>query len=74
MRHQLLEAIQTNCKYFFKNVKRHATVTAAIGPLVAADGEIISDPQQICQTLRNQYKKVFSQPKERHRIDDSEIF
>ncbi|KAK4319404.1 hypothetical protein Pmani_009655 [Petrolisthes manimaculis] len=69
-----VKAIQKNYKYFFKYVKKQATVKAAIGPLVATDGEVISDPQQICQTLRSQYEKVFSQPKESHRIDDPEFF
>ncbi|KAK4325457.1 hypothetical protein Pmani_003908 [Petrolisthes manimaculis] len=69
-----VKTIQKNYKYFFKYVKKQATVKASTGPLVAADGEVISDPQQICQTLRSHYEKVFSQPKEWHRIDDPEFF
>ena len=54
-------SIKLNYKYFFKYVQKKGQVRTAIGPLMVGD-RLTSDPEEICEELREQYESVFSIP------------
>ena len=56
-----VDMIKLNPKYFFNYVKRKGQVKTSIGPLLVGN-RLTSDPEEICEDLRQQYESVFSTP------------
>ena len=58
------DAIKSNSKFFFSYAKSLSRVKTGIGPLIDTAKNIISCPQKMANLLAEQYKSVFSCPKE----------
>ena len=54
-------SIKLNYKYFFKYAQKKGQVRTTIGPLLVGD-RLTSDPEEMCEELREQYESVFSVP------------
>lgn len=63
-----IDAIKLNSKFFFKYADKKKTMRAGIGPL-KKDGQLVSDPAEMSELLREHYETVFSAPLEEE-IDD----
>ena len=58
------EAIKDNFKYFFNYANKKRKVKSSVGPLQdALTKEMITDPQEMAESLADQYSAVFSTPK-----------
>jgi len=68
-----VSAIKTNPKYFYSYAKNKATIRAKIGPLVQ-DGNSVSEPRDIAETLNKQYQSAFSTPSTSHRVENVSNF
>ena len=62
MEGRAVEAIRVNPKYFYKYAKKHSSVRANIGPLINAVGEVVGEPYDMAELLRQQYESVYSSP------------
>ena len=56
-----VENIKVNSKYFFSFARKHQVVKGGIGPL-KLNSELITEPNEICEALSNQYSSVYSTP------------
>ena len=68
-----ISCIKENPKYFYKYASNKSKVKTPIGPLMI-DGILTDDNLKICDELRLQYEKVFSQPLLTNIISDSSTF
>ena len=66
-------AIRRNPSYFYKYVKTRSTVKPSVGPLLS-NGQLVSSPSEVSQTLSCQYQSVFSTPKESSAVEDTREF
>ena len=70
-----ISKIKKNPRFFYSYAKKFSKTKCEIGPFIDEKGETITDPIQTSETLRKQYEKVFSDPKDSMKIDNpSEFF
>ena len=70
-----IASIKKNSKYFFTYAKRYSKAPASIGPLTNSQGNLTTDPKEICELLREQYESVFSTPLSHSKVNDpSKLF
>lgn len=68
-----IDKISENSKYFFSYANQKRSQHSKIGPLIK-DGEIINNPEDIAESLQNQFCSVFSDPDENQHINNIEEF
>ena len=71
--HHAVASIKKNSKYFYSYVRKYSRVFTGIGPLFDAADNIISCSTKMAEMLAEQYRSVFSIPKETLK-EPSEIF
>lgn len=54
-----VESVKRNPKFFYKYAHEKAKIRCPIGPL-NVDGEMVGDPEWICEILWSQYDSVFN--------------
>ena len=59
-----VESIKKNPKYFFTYVKKFSKVKQAVGPLLNAAKQYVTDSKEMAEILIKQYSSVFSVPRE----------
>ena len=65
MENKAVSAIKKNSKYFFSYVRKFSKIFTGIGPFIDASKNIITCSAQMAEMLSEQYRSVFSVPKER---------
>ena len=62
--HHAVKSIKKNSKYFYSYAKKYSKVFTGIGPLFDAANNIISCANKMSEMFSEQYRSVFSTPKE----------
>ena len=70
---EAIDKISENSKYFFSYANQKRSNYSKIGPLIK-DGEIINNPEDIAESLQQQFCSVFSDPDQSQHIEDVEDF
>ena len=74
MEGEAVAKIKRNPKAFYAYAKRFQKTKSGIGPLINEKDEIINKPEEVAEVLRNQYKSVFTEPREDKAVGDPEEF
>ena len=61
-----IEKIKENSKFFYKFAKKYSTINENIGPLQDKKGNIINGNKNMANLLSEQYRSVFSVPREQY--------
>ena len=61
--HKVVSAVKVNTKAFFKYAKQADNKKPDIGPLLNSNGELVNDPKEKSNILKQQYEKVFNTKK-----------
>ena len=69
-----ISKIKKNPNAFYAYAKKFSKTYNGVGPLLKENGEVISEATGIAEALRNQYEKVFSEPKIEAKINDEKEF
>ena len=67
---RVIESIKINPKCFFTYASRKSKIKSGIGPLRNEANEIIEDPEQMTELLKEQYESVFTQPVASKMVND----
>ena len=59
-----VKSIQRNSKYFFSYAKKYSSIKSGIGPFIDVAKDLVTDPMKMAGMLAEQYKSVYSTPKE----------
>ena len=59
----VIKGVKKNSKLFFKYAQKSRKTKDSIGPLKDSKGKLFSDPQNICEILKNQFEESFSTKK-----------
>ena len=59
---EAINKIKKNPNAFYTYAKKFAKTFSGVGPLIDADGKVITDPKETAEALKRQYEEVFSKP------------
>ena len=66
--------ITKDTKFFYSNARKKSKSPNKVGPFLKPDGSVTEDAQQKAESLRIQYKTMFSQPDLKWKIEDPDNF
>ena len=69
-----ISKIKKNPYAFYAYAKKFAKTYNGVGPLLKEDGEVVTKPAEIAEVLKEQYERVFTEPKRAAKITDEKAF